>query len=136
MIDDMLGAYAAAQLMVAHETGTTAGEVEVLALRFGQDEYIWAIFGVNVLVLGAVVVEAWRTRGWRGLGGFDYMDLGDLVVRCSRGDLGVIVPRGEGLDGGDDDDDYKGEERRRRRTVRVLYKEGKMLNVGFEVGRR
>jgi hypothetical protein len=66
--DDILGAYAAAQTMVARSTSNTTGTVDVLAFKFGEDAYIYAVVVMNVVILMVVLVEAWRTRGWKELG--------------------------------------------------------------------
>ncbi|KAF2277086.1 uncharacterized protein EI97DRAFT_375880 [Westerdykella ornata] len=90
MADDMLAAYASAQLMVG-KTFTQKRDVQVYlyGLQFGQRVYIYAIFVFNLLVLGAVAGEAVRTRGWRELGRFNYLDPRDLVIAASRGGEGV-----------------------------------------------
>ena len=63
MTDDILGAYAAAQIMVARSTSNTTGTVDVLALKFGPNAYIYAVVVMNGVILLVVLVEAWRTRG-------------------------------------------------------------------------
>lgn len=85
MADDMLVAYASAQLMVGKMFTSQRASVYVYALQFGQRVYIYAIFILNALIIIATVEEAIRTRGWRGLGRFNYLDPRDLIIAASRG---------------------------------------------------
>ncbi|KAF2465424.1 uncharacterized protein BDR25DRAFT_306583 [Lindgomyces ingoldianus] len=89
MADDMLVAYASAQLMTGHLFTTQTARVYVYAIRFGQPAYIYAIFGLNLCIIVAVAAEAVRTRGWKRLGRFNYLDPRDLIVAASRGGHGV-----------------------------------------------
>lgn len=85
MADDMLVAYASAQLMVGRQFTQQPAKVYVYALQFGQPAYIYAIFGLNLLIILAVVFEAVRTVGWSSLGRFNYLDPRDLIIAASRG---------------------------------------------------
>ncbi|KAJ4295348.1 hypothetical protein N0V90_007359 [Kalmusia sp. IMI 367209] len=85
MADDMLVAYASAQLMVGREYAARPARVYVYALQFGQPAYIYAIFALNLFIICAVLVEAVRTRGWSRLTRFNYLDPRDLVIAASRG---------------------------------------------------
>ncbi|KAF2830468.1 hypothetical protein CC86DRAFT_443456 [Ophiobolus disseminans] len=85
MADDMLVAYASAQLMVGRMFTQQPARVYVYALQFGQPGYIYAIFSLNLLVILAVLAEAARTYGWSGLGRFNYLDPRDLIIAASRG---------------------------------------------------
>lgn len=85
MADDMLVAYASAQLMVGRMFTQQPAKVYVYALQFGQPGYIYAIFTLNLLIIVAVVFEAVRTVGWSGLGRFNYLDPRDLIIAASRG---------------------------------------------------
>jgi hypothetical protein len=87
MADDMLVAYASAQLMLASQTVTTSATVYVFALQFGQRGYIYSMFIFNGLVMLLVMAEALRTRGWKELGRFNYLDPRDLVIAGSRGGI-------------------------------------------------
>ena len=80
MVDDILGAYASAQIMIAGQTRPQNATVTSSALRVGEDVYIRAVFGINVVVIFLVFAETVRTRAWRRAGGFDYMDPSDLVL--------------------------------------------------------
>jgi len=85
MADDMLVAYASAQLMVGRMFTQQPARVYVYALQFGQPGYIYAIFTLNLLIILAVMAEAARTYGWAGLGRFNYLDPRDLIIAASRG---------------------------------------------------
>lgn len=85
MADDMLVAYASAQLMVGRMFTPQTAKIYVYALQFGQSPYIYAIFSLNLLIILAVVGEAVRTRGWSSLGRFNYLDPRDLIIAASRG---------------------------------------------------
>lgn len=120
MADDILGAYAAAQVMIGKSTSDTAGTVEVLALQFGQNVYIYSVTVMNAVILLAVVVEWWRTRGWRGLEEFDYMNIGAVILDSSRGGTGVAAARVN-----DKLQDMKRYQRQDGK-IKVLYEEGKI----------
>ena len=61
MADDILCAYATAQIMVADSASNVTGTVNMLALKISQSYYIHAVVVVNRLVLFAVLLDGWRT---------------------------------------------------------------------------
>lgn len=83
MVDDMLLGYASAQLVVGNFSDATPAVVNRVALRVGQDIYIHAVFGVNVVILVLVLAEAVRTRAWKALVDFNYMDVSSLIISSS-----------------------------------------------------
>lgn len=85
MADDMLVAYASAQLMVGRMFTPQPARVFVYALQFGQPGFIYAIFALNFVIILAVIAEATRTNGWAGIGRFNYLDPRDLIIAASRG---------------------------------------------------
>lgn len=85
MADDMLAAYASAQLMVGRMFTPQTARVYLYALQFGQPAYIYSIFALNLVIILAVLFEAFRTRGWTALGRFNYLDPRDLIIAASRG---------------------------------------------------
>ncbi|KAH7383304.1 hypothetical protein BKA66DRAFT_441639 [Pyrenochaeta sp. MPI-SDFR-AT-0127] len=89
MADDMLVAYASAQLMVGRMFTQQPAKVYVYALQFGQPGYIYAIFSLNLVIIFAVVFEAVRTVGWSSLGRFNYLDPRDLIIAASRGGAAI-----------------------------------------------
>jgi len=96
MTDDMIAAYASAQLMVGRFSVGQTAVVQLSALRFGQAVYVYAIFGLNIAVLLLAVTEAVRTSGWKSLGGFNYLDPRHLVIAASRGGA-EVAEAAEGL---------------------------------------
>ncbi|KAM0330165.1 hypothetical protein ACHAQA_004338 [Verticillium albo-atrum] len=87
MTDSMLAAYGAAQVMVGNFSEEQAVDVTVETLVIGQRAYIIAVAILNVLILAAVVVEAIRTKGWRGLLAQDFTDSEWLLLSGYRGGL-------------------------------------------------
>ncbi|KAF7932258.1 hypothetical protein EAE99_003498 [Botrytis elliptica] len=85
MMDDLLVAYASAQLMIANDTKTVNATVTYAAVRLGQPIYVYSVFLVNLAIILIVVLEAFRTRGWTHLTTFDYNDLSSLATASSRG---------------------------------------------------
>ena len=85
MADDMLVSYASAQLMVGRTWTQHIATVYLYTMRFGQPMYIYLTFALNLAIVIAVAVEAWRTRGWKQLSRFNYLDPRDLIVAASRG---------------------------------------------------
>jgi hypothetical protein len=84
-IDDILVAYASAQLQVSGFTISAPTVVHVEALRVGSRDYIIASASITVMIILLVVAEAIRMRGWKALPVFDYLDTRMLVVGASRG---------------------------------------------------
>ena len=76
MLDDILVVYASAQLMVGKQSTSTEAVIVSLKLKLGQRVFIYAIFVLNSVVVMTVLEEAIRTKLWRGLAKWDYMDIG------------------------------------------------------------
>lgn len=95
MIDDILGAYSSAQLMIAGsnqpETSRTATDVSaaIKAAQIGNKEYIYAIMVINSLLILLFVAETIRTRGWRNLLAFNYQDLKSVIIGSYIGSAGA-----------------------------------------------
>ncbi|TEY87374.1 hypothetical protein BOTCAL_0003g00550 [Botryotinia calthae] len=85
MMDDLLVAYASAQLMIANDTKTVNATVTYAAVRLGQPIYVYSVFMVNLAIILIVTLEAVRTRSWTLLTPFDYNDLSSLASASSRG---------------------------------------------------
>ncbi|KAL6897703.1 hypothetical protein GGI43DRAFT_428747 [Trichoderma evansii] len=92
MADDMLGAYASAQLMVGNLTQGINTTVRVAAIAFGGIKYNIAVFTANIGVILLLLIEVIRTRGWEGLPDFDVADVRQLIIAASEGgkELGNI----------------------------------------------
>lgn len=93
MTDDMLGAYAAAQLMVGNLTQSTSATLRVTAMAVGEMKYSIAVFVVNIVVILLFLIEIIRTRGWKDLPDFDVADVRHLIIAASEGgtELGNIA---------------------------------------------
>ena len=76
MVDDLLVAYASAHLMITNDTDLVPAYMETHALRYGSGVYIYLSFAINTGIVLLLVEETLRTRGWRDLRYFDYMDPG------------------------------------------------------------
>lgn len=87
MTDDMLVAYAQAQLMIGGFVESRPAHVVRQTMRIGEDLYVYTVFFFNVVVILTVLAEYLRTKGWRGLVLFDYMDVAWLAVGGFRGGM-------------------------------------------------
>ena len=88
MIDDILVGFGAAQLywnIGNNGTNTTSGSSTYLAVRLGEDAYIYATLAINILLIIVGVEEALRTRFWHHLSPLDYLDLKSIIVAASAG---------------------------------------------------
>ncbi|PYH79461.1 hypothetical protein BO82DRAFT_356433 [Aspergillus uvarum CBS 121591] len=89
LIDDILAGYASAQLMVGGFTQQTAATVTVEAFRVGSHPYIVCVFVTSLGLLLVVAAEMVRTRLWRGLPRWDYMEMKMVVAAASNGGRGI-----------------------------------------------
>ena len=89
MIDDLLVAYASAQLLIANDSTPTPVTIQVQAFVFGSPIYVYLIFAINAAVILVLIEEAFRTRDWKGLSNFDYMDPRSLIIGSSMGGKAV-----------------------------------------------
>ena len=89
MIDDLLVAYASAQLLIANDSTPTLATLQVQAFVFGSAIYVYLIFMINTAVILVLIEEAFRTRNWKGLSSFDYMDPRSLIIGSSMGGKAV-----------------------------------------------
>ncbi|KAF4628771.1 hypothetical protein G7Y89_g9385 [Cudoniella acicularis] len=80
--DDALIAYSRAQLILVKNT-TQVPVYVVDAVTIGTAVYIYIVVGLNALVVLAVVLEAIRRKGWKGMPRFNYMSVKSTVVSSS-----------------------------------------------------
>lgn len=80
MVDDMLVAYASAQIMIQQDTMSTNCTTTLKTMRIGDVKYIYAIFAVNIAVFLFVVLECIRTQFWKGVHSLDYLDPVSLMA--------------------------------------------------------
>lgn len=89
MVDDLLVAYASAQLMIMNDSSLVNAAVEINAFRYGSGLYIYLTFAINIAIIVLLAEEALRTRGWRDLLYFDYTDPRTLIIGASMGGSAV-----------------------------------------------
>lgn len=89
LVDDMLVAYASAQLVVSEFRKPTPVVVQVAALRVGSREYVITSAVITGLIALLVIGEGIRMRWWKDLPSFDYQDNRALVLGASRGGKGI-----------------------------------------------
>ncbi|RSM12411.1 hypothetical protein CEP52_002493 [Fusarium oligoseptatum] len=85
MVDDMLAAYASAQLMVGGFKDKVDGTVRVTAVAIGEKRFAIAAFALNMVVALIFLLEALRTRGWKDLPEFDPSDIRHVMIAASEG---------------------------------------------------
>lgn len=90
MIDDVLGIYGGAQLMLSNASTQTAIFGSFEAVQIGLPWYQWAVMGINIGLLVLVLAEGLRTRWWRGLPCFDLLDFKTAVAAASCAGTGLI----------------------------------------------
>ncbi|KAJ5271767.1 hypothetical protein N7524_005036 [Penicillium chrysogenum] len=88
LVDDILGGYASAQLVVGGFKKSAPVRVEISTLRIGSRAYIIASAVITGLIALLVIGEGIRMRWWKDLPTFDYQDNRALVVGASRGGRG------------------------------------------------
>lgn len=85
MMDDILIGYASAQLMVGSQSAPTLCAISIQGTGFGTSSQALGVVVWNVILIIMFLEEAIRTRGWRGMHGWDYGDLRSVIVSSSRG---------------------------------------------------
>ena len=88
-IDNIILAYASADLMIAKDSVPSNVTSEEAAIKFGTTLYIYLIFITNLIIFLVYIAEAFRTRGWRDLTTFNYMDVKTVIVGTSMGGTGI-----------------------------------------------
>ncbi|KAJ5513121.1 hypothetical protein N7463_002673 [Penicillium fimorum] len=89
LVDDILVAYASAQLVVSEFRKSTPVLVQVAALRVGSRPYVITSAVITGLIALLVIVEGFRMRWWKDLPSFDYQDNRALIAGASRGGKGI-----------------------------------------------
>ena len=89
VMDDALVAYGSAQLMLANVTRPVQIHLVVDALTIGTPTYVYIVAGLNAAVVIAVVFEAVRTKGWKGMPRWNYMSVKSTVVSSSMGGMEI-----------------------------------------------
>ena len=90
VLDDVLVAFGVAQLVFADSAISTPVTGTFTALRIGQDAFVYASMGINIILIILVIFEAIRTRLWRGLPVFDYTNVASVAIAASAGHSSVV----------------------------------------------
>ena len=85
MLDNIDEAYAAAQLMILHDTNLGTANVKSVAVVFGSPGYIYSILMVDIAVCTIYFVECFRTCRWLHSSRFNFIDIRSVVVGASMG---------------------------------------------------
>lgn len=85
IIDNTLGAYSAAQLMLRDDSTLAIARTQYVGVIFGSSGYIYSIIVINLAVCIVYIFECFRSRGWRNLSKFNFMDVKSVVIGTSMG---------------------------------------------------
>ncbi|KAK8044241.1 oxidoreductase [Apiospora rasikravindrae] len=85
MVDSVLGALSAAQLVVSSESYNVTAGLDSPAYRLGTRAYVLANFVLNGIVALIVLVEIVRTRLWREAPDFNPMDVENVISASLAG---------------------------------------------------
>jgi hypothetical protein len=89
ILDDLLFAFGAAELVLAQATTPTPFSGSYDSIKVGSDKYIFATLGINVAVLIFLAAEAARAMFWNGLTKFNYTDVKRVIVASSAGGMSI-----------------------------------------------
>ena len=90
IIDDILVAYGASQIVNAQDTTSTVAHGLMEAIQFGHPLYRSSVLVLNFLVILIVLVEIARTRCWKYLTRFNILDIKSAIVAASAGESGIV----------------------------------------------
>ncbi|KAK7932077.1 hypothetical protein PG985_002789 [Apiospora marii] len=86
MVDSLLGALSAAQLVVLAESYNVTADLDAPAFRIGTSGYVLASFILNGVAGVFVFAEILRTRLWREAPDFNPMDFENVISASLAGD--------------------------------------------------
>ncbi|KAK3652900.1 hypothetical protein LTR56_004848 [Elasticomyces elasticus] len=89
MLDDILGAYGAAQIILGRDTDVVSVIPTGRTTRIGEPIYIYLAAGLTGLVLLVQLVEIVRTRCWSGLVILNIFDVRSVILAASAGGSGI-----------------------------------------------
>ncbi len=89
LLDSILVEYSSAQLMIAKESVNTTAESKMAATVIGTPAYIFPIFTLNLVICLIYLFEVYRTRGWRHLSKFNFMDIKSVIIGTSIGGTAI-----------------------------------------------
>ncbi|KAI1075615.1 hypothetical protein F5B20DRAFT_559613 [Whalleya microplaca] len=82
MLDNILQATSAAQLVVLNDTQTSTAEIRSLSFMLGNPMYTYGILSLNIFATLIYIIEFIRTRVWRGAPRFDFMDIKAVILNA------------------------------------------------------
>ena len=89
ILDDILVAYGASQIVNAHDATASATHGVVEAAQIGQPLYRNLVLALNTLIAMVVAFEAARTKCWRSLTRLNYLDSKSMIIAASAGGGGI-----------------------------------------------
>jgi hypothetical protein len=89
MIDDILVAYGASQLLNAQDSTDVVITARTQAIQIGKHIWIYLVVALNCILLLLLVEECIRTRFWSELSDFDYTNIKCVVTAASAGGPGI-----------------------------------------------
>ena len=90
IIDDILVAYGASQIVNAQDTTPTIAHGLMEATQLGHPFYRSSVLMLNLLVILIVLFETARTRCWKHLTRFNILDIKSVIVAASAGGSGIV----------------------------------------------
>ena len=90
IIDDILVAYGASQIVNAQDTTSTVAHGLVEAIQLGHPFYRRSVLMLNFPIILIVLFETARTRCWKYLMKFNILDIKSAIVAASAGGKGIV----------------------------------------------
>ena len=90
IIDDILVAYGASQIVNAQDTTSTGAQGLMEAVQLGHPFYKRSVLMLNFLIILIVLFETARTRCWKNLTKFNILDIKSAIVAASAGGSGIV----------------------------------------------
>ena len=90
IIDDILVAYGASQIVNAHDTTSIIAHGLMEATQLGHPFYRSSVLILNLLIILIVLFETTRTRCWKHLTRFNVLDIKSAIVAASAGGSGIV----------------------------------------------
>ncbi|KAI9705084.1 MAG: hypothetical protein M1836_006867 [Candelina mexicana] len=109
MLDDLLLFVGSSQFFIPNGTygssskgdfSTVEAHLTVQAVRLGDAKYVFATFAMCVILIAAVAIEAYRTKIWKLLPRWDFMDTTSLVLASAVAGKDVVTKMCRGHGGG------------------------------------
>ncbi|KAL1608389.1 hypothetical protein SLS60_003330 [Paraconiothyrium brasiliense] len=85
LFDNGVGMLSATRLIGANQTVEVPAFVGLPAVTYGKPAFVYALLGINCLILLIFLIEATRTHFWAGMAKLQLSDVGDVIAAASRG---------------------------------------------------